>query len=349
MTHGVVVGKFYPPHRGHRHLIDVAVSQSDRVTVLVVDGRDGDPPAEARAGWLRELHPDATVKVTRDIERDEDSVAWARATCEAVGGQTIDSVFNSEPYGSAWAAAISDQQGSQCENVFVGRGLVKISATQVRSDPAQYWDYIDPPVRAHYVKRVCIVGAESTGSTTLARSLAAACETIWVPEYGRTYTVEKFRIGTGGRWLPSDFLRIALEQNALEDRMAREAPVGIMFCDTDSLATALWEEVYLGSTSDAVWRAADAHGAPYVLYLLTDHAGIPWEDDGLRLGDETRAAMTQRFEDVLSARGLPWMKVTGSQKGRLHQAVEGIRSHVEHDFTFGPVDIHDREAINLWA
>jgi len=319
-----VVGKFYPPHRGHRHVIDVAVSQSDRATVLVVDGRDEDPPAETRAGWLRELHPDATVKVSRDIERDEDSVAWARATRQAVGEQTIDKVFTSEPYGSAWAAAISEQQESDCENVFVGRGLVEISGTQVRSDPARYWDYIDAPVRAHYVKRVCIVGAESTGSTTLARSLAAAYETIWVPEYGREYTVEKFTIGTGDRWLPSDFLRIALEQNALEDRMAREAPVGIMFCDTDSLATALWEEVYLGSSSDAVWRAADGHGAPYALYLLTDHVGVPWEQDGLRLGDETRAAMTARFEEVLSARGLPWLKVSGTRSARLSQAVDAI-------------------------
>jgi len=324
MTHGVVVGKFYPPHRGHRHLIDVAVSQSDRVTVLVVDGRDEDPPAETRAAWLRELHPDAAVMVTRDIERDEDSVAWARATREAVGGQTIDRVFNSEPYGTAWAAAISEQQGSDCESVFVGRGLVQISGTQVRSDPARSWDYIDAPVRAHYVKRVSIVGAESTGSTTLARSLAAAYDTIWVPEYGRDYTVEKFTIGTGDRWLPSDFLRIALEQSALEDRMAREAPVAIMFCDTDSLATALWEEVYLGSSSDAVWRTVDAHGAPYALYLLTDHVGVPWEQDGLRLGDETRAAMTARFEEVLSARGLPWLKVSGTRSARLSRAVDAI-------------------------
>lgn len=329
MTHGVVVGKFYPPHRGHRHLIDVAASQSDRVSVLVVDGQDEDPPAETRAGWLRELHPDATVMVTRDIERDEDSVAWALATREAVGGQTIDKVFDSEPYGSRWAAAISEQQGSDCENVFVGRGLVQISGTQVRSDPARYWDYIDAPVRAHYLKRVCIVGAESTGSTTLARSLAAAYATIWVPEYGREYTVEKFTIGTGDTWLPSDFLRIALEQNALEDRMAREAPVGIMFCDTDSLATALWEEVYLGSTSEAVWRAADAHGAAFALYLLTDHRDVPWEDDGLRLGDETRAAMTKRFEEVLSARSLPWVKVTGSRGTRLAQAVEAITPFFE--------------------
>ena len=70
--------------------------------------------------------------------------------------------------------------------------------------------------------------------------------------------------------------------------MAREAPVGIMFCDTDSLATALWEEVYLGSTSEAVWRAADAHGAPFALYLLTDHKDVPWEDDGLRLERDAR-------------------------------------------------------------
>lgn len=324
MTHGVVVGKFYPPHRGHRHLIDVAVSQSERVTVLVVDGRDEAPPATLRAQWLRELHPDVTVKITGDIGRDDDSVAWARIAREAVLEQTIDAVFDSEPYGTAWAAAISEQQGSECRNVFVGRGLVQISGTQVRSDPARYWNYIDAPVRAHYVKRVCVVGAESTGSTTLARSLAAAYETIWVPEYGRDYTVEKFTIGTGAEWLPSDFLRIALEQNALEDRMARDAPVGIMFCDTDSLATALWEEVYLGSTSEAVWRAVDAHGAPFALYLLTDHVGIPWEDDGLRLGDATRASMTARFEEVLSERGLPWAKVSGSRSARLAQAVDAI-------------------------
>ena len=142
--------------------------------------------------------------------------------------------------------------------------------------------------------------------------------------YGRDYTIEKFTIGTGDQWLPSDFLRIALEQNALEDRMAREAPIGIMFCDTDSLATALWEEIYLGSTSPATLHAVDAHGAPYSLYVITDHVGIPWEADDIRVGDETRAHMTARFEEVLTERGLPWIKVTGSRSARLAQAVEAI-------------------------
>lgn len=321
---GVVVGKFYPPHRGHRFLIDTAVSRSARATVMVVDGREEMPVAAVRARWLRELHPDATVMVVSDLERDDDSEAWARHVREAMGGVRIDAVFDSENYGAPWAAAISELQGAPCENVFVGRSYVDISGTQVRADPSGSWRFIDAPVRAHYVRRVCIVGAESTGSTTLTRSLAAAYATNWVPEYGRDYTVEKFTIGTGEQWLPSDFLRIALEQNALEDRMARVAPEGIMFCDTDSLATALWEEVYLGSTSRATWRAVEAHGTPYSVYLLTDHVGVPWEQDGVRLGDETRARMTARFVEVLSGRGLPWFKVTGSRSTRLSQAVEAI-------------------------
>ena len=324
MTEGVVVGKFYPPHRGHRFLIDTAVSRAGHVTVMVVDGRDEDPPASLRARWLRELHPDASVIVVPDIERDEDSVAWARHVVGLLHGVAVDLAFTSEAYGDSWTAAIAEAQGSPCEHVFVGRSYVRISGTEVRADPAASWQYLDAPVRAHYVRRVCIVGAESTGTTTLARSLAAAYGTVWVPEYGREYTVEKFTIGTGEQWLPSDFLRIALEQNALEDRVAREAPAGIMFCDTDSLATALWQEVYLGSTSDAVWRAAAAHGAPYALYVVTDHVGIPWEDDGYRLGDETRARMTARFEQVLTERGLPWIKATGSRSARLAQVVAAL-------------------------
>lgn len=322
--HGVVVGRFSPPHRGHRFLIDTAVSRADRVTVMVVDGHDERPPARLRAEWLRELHPDATVIVVPDIEVDDDSAAWARHAWECVDRTTIDAVFTSEPYGTPWSAAIAELQGSPCANEYVGRSYIDVSGTQIRSDPAAYWRFIDAPVRAHYVRRVCIVGAESTGSTTLARSLASAYETIWVPEYGRDYTIEKFTIGTGDQWLPSDFLRIALEQNALEDRMAREAPIGIMFCDTDSLATALWEEIYLGATSDATWRAVEAHGAPYPLYLLTDHVGIHWEADDIRVGDQTRARMTARFEEVLAERGLPWRKVTGSRSARLAQAVEAI-------------------------
>ncbi len=34
--HGLVIGKFYPLHRGHQHLIDTAAAACDRVTVVAM-------------------------------------------------------------------------------------------------------------------------------------------------------------------------------------------------------------------------------------------------------------------------------------------------------------------------
>ena len=36
-SHGVVIGKFYPPHKGHEYLIETALQESDCVTVIVCD------------------------------------------------------------------------------------------------------------------------------------------------------------------------------------------------------------------------------------------------------------------------------------------------------------------------
>ena len=58
MTLGFVVGKFYPPHRGHKHLIDTARAQVDRLVVLVPHHPSQRIPGELRRDWLREIHID---------------------------------------------------------------------------------------------------------------------------------------------------------------------------------------------------------------------------------------------------------------------------------------------------
>lgn len=154
------------------------------------------------------------------------------------------------------------------------------------------------PVRAWFTRRVVVVGAESTGTTTLARSLAETLRrrggvwaaTRWVPEYGRELTKRKLaalRVVDPGAtvfdvtWSPHDFVEVTEAQNAAEDMAAREgAP--ILVCDTDARATAIWEERYLGSASPRVRAAARMPD----LYLLTDHEGVPFADDGLRDGEQ---------------------------------------------------------------
>ena len=45
------------------------------------------------------------------------------------------------------------------------------------------------------IKRVCLLGGESTGKTTLARALAAVYDTVWNPEFGRAVHRDRARPG----------------------------------------------------------------------------------------------------------------------------------------------------------
>ena len=112
------------------------------------------------------------------------------------------------------------------------------------------------------IKRVAIVGAESTGKTTLAQELAAHFHTVWVPEYGREYT--EVNVGREAffhyQWHDEEFLQIAQKQVELEDKLAEKAN-RVLICDTDALATCIWQERYLGSCSPEVANIA-AHRRP---------------------------------------------------------------------------------------
>lgn len=59
MTCGLVIGKFYPPHRAHKFLIDAALVQVDHLDVLICVRPEQTIPRQLRAQWLREMHPSA--------------------------------------------------------------------------------------------------------------------------------------------------------------------------------------------------------------------------------------------------------------------------------------------------
>ena len=87
------------------------------------------------------------------------------------------------------------------------------------------------------MKRVVIIGAESTGKTTLATALAEHYRTAWVPEFGRLYTeARRYR---GELWRSDEFTYIAAEQARMEDALARIAD-RVLICDTDPFATTIW-------------------------------------------------------------------------------------------------------------
>jgi NadR type nicotinamide-nucleotide adenylyltransferase len=273
--HGLVIGKFYPPHAGHRFLIDAAAATCRRVTVVAMASDVESIPLAARVAWLREAHPDEHVAVVGIVDNlrvdyaDDEiwsgHVALMRAALaeSAHAGVPVTAVFTSEPYGAELARRF-DAADVRLDQP---RGTVPVSATKVRADPIAHWQAIEPPVRAFLTRRVVVLGAESTGTTTLSLDLAEALRdrggahagTGWVPEYGRALTVVKLAVARAlaareGKpepgifdleWNDADFLDVATRQTADEDRAARRGGP-VLVCDTDALATTVWQERYVG-------------------------------------------------------------------------------------------------------
>ena len=179
------------------------------------------------------------------------------------------------------------------------------------------------------VRRIVVTGAESTGSTTLAEALALQMGCEWVPEYGREYTANRAG-GPPAPWRDDEFQLIAERQNELENEAAALSTTGWLVCDTDALATVIWQERYMGRSTEPVRAAAEAQVTPFVRILTGDE--IPFVDDGQRDGAHIRHAMQARFREALAGpegRGVPWIEVRGSVSDRLNgvrQFLDGLPS-----------------------
>ncbi len=320
----LVVGRFHPFHNGHQLLIDTAARIATHVFVVVATEHGQAPSGIRRTNAIREHYRgDGHVSV-REFPDDGsvDPEVWA-ANCRKVFGSPSagihfepDVVVTAEDYGEPFAKAM----GAACVTVDKARMKVPISGTLIRSNPLKYWDFLPLETRKYYrplVKRICIVGPESTGTTTLALALAEELKAAYVPEYGRDYHEER---GIEHEWTESDFVHIASVQNEDEDRAALESP--IVVCDTDSFATELWHERYMGKASSLV--GSQSAGRQYTLYVLTG-LDIPFEQDGFREEGPHREAMYERFREELIKRQKPFIEVSGSRERRLKDTLNALR------------------------
>jgi HTH-type transcriptional repressor of NAD biosynthesis genes len=326
--HGLVLGKFYPPHAGHHFVVSTAAAQCDRVTVLVCFASTESIPLDLRVAWMREAHADQGINViglVDDLPNDfNDPVLWDAHTrlIEDALPAPVDAVFASEEY----AVELARRLNAQHVSVDPARTMQPVSGTAVRRDPAAYWRFLSPAVRAYFTKRVVVCGAESTGKTTLALALATHFESLCVPEYGRDYAEQKFRQSGLARiedlpWRSEEFAVIATRQRELENARAREGSQ-ILICDTDPLSTLIWHERYLGYHSAAVEEVVLQ--SPHHLWLLTHHDDVPFEQDGWRDGENIRSWMTGRFLSELTARALPFVHIRGTREVRLRHAIQAI-------------------------
>ena len=174
------------------------------------------------------------------------------------------------------------------------------------------------------VINVAILGAESTGKTTLCRDLSAHFGCPWVPEYMRTYLQAKWdKEHLTCTW--EDLLPIAQGQIELENKLAAQAAQNsdssYLFCDTSLFELMVYANWYYGDCPDALTQAALTHH--YDLILLTE-VDIPWVADDLRDSPHQRDEISAYFESQLTRHQKPFHRIGGDRDERVQQVLEWL-------------------------
>jgi nicotinamide riboside kinase len=167
---------------------------------------------------------------------------------------------------------------------------------------------------------ICIIGAESTGKTTLARILAAHFDCPWVPEYLREFCDTHARTPAAGEQSLILETQHMAELTAQHCAAQRESP--FVFCDTAPLLTAIYSDFIFGDPS--LYGRARALHSRYALTLLlaTD---LAWVADGLqRDGEQVREPITQMIHHELDKLAAPFVTIIGQGEDRISSAIEAL-------------------------
>ena len=172
----------------------------------------------------------------------------------------------------------------------------------------------------HAVQRICILGAESTGKTTLAQALSSHFACPWVPEYLREFCQNQGR--TPQRDEQAQIMQMQAHGEDSAAAQAGQTQRDFVFCDTAPLMTAIYSEFIFADAS--LLPAARALHTHYALTLLLA-PDIDWVADGLqRDGAHVRAPVHQRIHDELTAQALPFALIEGAGDLRLAAALQAV-------------------------
>lgn len=186
------------------------------------------------------------------------------------------------------------------------------------------------------VKKMVVIGPESTGKSTLCELLAQHYQTEWCSEFAREYLLTY-----GKQYDIDDLLTIAKGQIALEEEFiqkvsrpwnAQHAPwktkYPLLFIDTDMYVMKVWSEYVFNECAffilDTIVKRKYDH------YFLCD-IDLPWVKDELREypDEKPRQELFHIYKDILINQQVPWTLISGDYEQRLARAIEVVDEIVE--------------------
>jgi nicotinamide riboside kinase len=196
------------------------------------------------------------------------------------------------------------------------------------------------------IKKIVVIGPESTGKSTLCQELAAHYNAVWCPEYAREYLLKH-----GTNYTYDDLLTIAKGQIQLEEKLIVNSELAIsngqlvmgnkqastnkishsplttahspLFIDTDMYVMKVWCEFVFGKCHRYIFDQIAKR--KYDLYLLCN-IDLPWVKDELREYPdlETREKLYLIYKNIMVNQSVPWADISGNYEERLEKAIIAV-------------------------
>ena len=320
LKRGLVFGKFMPLHKGHLALIEFAAAHCDELTVLLCTTETEPIPAQLRLQWLEKTFGGASNINVLAFAYDEKELPNTSVSSREVSKQwagvlqtiapATDLIISSEPYG-AFVAAYTGWDYLLFDEA---RVQVPVSATMIRQSPLQYWDAIAPAARPYFVKKIFLLGSESTGKSTLTALLARHFSTAFVPEVARDIVAETETCTFED-----------LEKIAAAHAVAIETGISqahkLLFIDTDISITQSYARFLFHRELPVTPDQLASNKGDLYFFLETD---CPFVQDGTRLQADEREKLSASHKSVLQEKQIKYLPIRGNWEERLQAMIAAV-------------------------
>jgi HTH-type transcriptional repressor of NAD biosynthesis genes len=325
MIKAFVFGKFMPFHKGHQAMIAFAAMHCDELIVVPCVSDCESLPGILRKAWIEKTFAANTKIKVSLLNYMEDELPNSSVSSEALSKlwaekfksilPDVNLLVTSEPYGEF----VANFMGIKHLPFDLSRTEVPVSATKIRNNPYENWDFLPDAVKPHYQRKVVILGTESTGKTSLAEYLSTYFNAALVREMGRELIPdsEKF-VSSFGR--DEDLERVAAAHQR-ETELAIQSLKPLIVMDTDIHITQSYAFYKFGKYLNLpeVWYRTQK--ADLYLYLPVE---TPYVQDGTRLSKNERDELDQCHRDTLKKFELSYERLDFDFNLRAERSVKSI-------------------------
>lgn len=324
---GMYGGSFDPLHIGHVNDIVIGSNMCEKLYVVLSNSNyENQVDHRERFMWLKNVTqdmPNVEVIEIFDNSQNKEEYDWQEGANDIKKsiGKKIDIVFCGDDYKGR-----NIYEGLYPESViyYISRKEFDISSTEIRANPYKYFDFLPKTVQKYYTKKVCVIGTESCGKSTLVRNLAKVYNTSYVEEAGREVCDEA---GGIDNMQLKHYVEILFKHKNDENEKLKQANK-VLFIDTDALITLYYYKLGFENTSEykesfkfLAESLSDLNDYDAYIFLEPD---VEWVQDGSRTyGDQKiREENNRLLKEIFDKKNIKYYCISGDYEQRFKKSKE---------------------------